>query len=272
VPGSDGQKAPAAAPGNHGDPPASRVVPFAEEKKHAAIFIIASPRPQVGKTFLARVLVDFLRMGGDNPIAFDLNPIGDALKDYLPDFATATDLNDIKSQMAMFDRLVVNDGRGKIVDIGHTSLERFFSIAQEIGLFSEAVRRSINPVIMFIADAHPVTISTYADLRHRLRDGVIVPVFNEAILRGKKLRQEFPFTHAAAVPVQIPALAPMLKAQIEKTRYSFYDIHDRLLVGIPLALAFELRSWTRRAFREFRELELRLLLEELRASLPGVKL
>ena len=100
---------------------------------------------------------------------------------------------------------------------------------------------------------------------------IIIPVFNELILRGKKLREEYSFSRAAAVPVHISTLAPMLKAQIEQSHYSFSDIHDTLPIGIPIGLAFELRSWTRRTFLELRELELRLLLEKLRASLPGVK-
>jgi hypothetical protein len=37
--------------------------------------------------------------------------------------------------------------------------------------------------------------------------------------------------------------------------------------GVPHGLAVELHAWTRRTFLEFRELELRLLLEKLQASL-----
>jgi len=51
-----------------------------------------------------------------------------------------------------------------------------------------------------------------------------------------------------------------------------WAFHAQLPVGVPIGLAFELRSWTKRTFLEFRELELRLLLEKLRASLPGVRL
>jgi hypothetical protein len=222
---------------------------------------------------VARLLVDFLRLSReDRPVIFDLNPSGDALQDYLPELATVIDLNDIKGQMAMFDRLIVDDGLAKIVDIGHASFERFFAISEKIGIWREAARQSLNPVILFVADYHRVTINRYADLKYRLRDATIVPVFNEAVLKGKKSRENFPFTHATAIPLQIPALAPMLKAEIEKTRYTFSDVHDRLLIGIPIALAVELRSWTRRAFLEFHELEIRLLLEKLRASLPGVKM
>ena len=35
-------------------------------------------------------------------------------------------------------------------------------------------------------------------------------------------------------------------------------------MAVPIGPAFELRSWTKRTFLEFRELELRLLLEKLR--------
>jgi hypothetical protein len=270
VPRSDSQNATAAL-GDHSERPARSRGPSPVEKKQTPIFIVASPRPQVGKTFVARLLIDFLRLNRDDPVVFDLNPSGDALRDYWPGLATVTDLNNIKSQMAMFDRLIVDDGIAKIVDIGHTSFERFFAISEEIGFLREALRGSLEPVILFVADPHPVAINAYADLKRRLRGVILVPVFNEAILKGRKLREEFPFTRAAAVPVQISALAPMLKAQLEKSRYSFADVHGKLPVGIPIGLAFELRSWTRRTFLEFRELELRLLLEKLRASLPGVR-
>ena len=38
------------------------------------LFIVASPRPRSGKTFLARLLIDFLRVGDGGARAFDLNP------------------------------------------------------------------------------------------------------------------------------------------------------------------------------------------------------
>ena len=246
--------------------------PAAEPSPRSAVFIVASPRPQVGKTFVARLLIDFVRLDGGAVTAFDLNPSGDALTDYLPELAIPADLGDIRDQMALFDSLIADDGIAKVVDVGHSSFERFFAIMAEIGFLREAQRRSIEPTVLFAADPHSVAVRAYDDLQHRLRNALLVPVFNEAILKGLKLREQYTFSRAAAVPIQIPALAPMLKAQIDKPPYSFVDVHDQLPMAIPIGLAFELRSWTRRTFLEFRELELRLLLEKLRASLPGVKL
>jgi hypothetical protein len=246
--------------------------PAAAPRRQTPIYIVTSPRPQVGKTFVARLLTDFLRLDGGEVLAFDLNPSGDALRDYLPAVATAGDIGDIHGQMALFDRLIVADGVAKVVDLGNASFERFFAIVQQIRFVEVALRQAIQPMVLFAADPHPVAVKAYAELQRRFHHVTLVPVFNEAILKGQRPRDQFPFSRAAAVPLQIPALAPMLKAQIDKSSYSFADVHDQLPMAIPIGLAFELRAWTRRTFLEFRELELRLLLEKLRASLPGVEL
>ena len=123
---------------------------------------------------------------------------------------------------------------------------------------------------MFAADPHPVSVNVYAKLQQRFSKAlVLVPVFNEGILKGRRLRDQFPFTRAAAVPLQIPPLPPALRLHAERSGHSFVDFHSQLPMAVPMAAAFELRSWTKRTFLEFRELELRLLLEKLRASLKG---
>jgi hypothetical protein len=198
----------AAAIGSEGNARAGTFNPAPQAGRRTSIFIVTSPRPQVGKTFIARLLIDFLRLQGGVPMAFDLNPDGDALRDYLPALAIAAEVDDTAGQMALFDRLIFNDGTPKVVD-------------------------------------------------------------NEAIVKDRNLRGKFPFTRTATVPLQITALAPMLKAQIETSGCSFADVHDELPLKIPLDLAYELSAWTRRTFVEFRELELRLLLEQLRASMEN---
>lgn len=241
-------------------------------KQRTPLFIVASPRPQVGKTFVARLLTDFLRLDDGDAVAFDLNPDGEALRDFLPKVASTADLSDVRQQMALFDCLIVADGIAKVIDLGTGWFERFFAIMEEIGFVPEACRRSIEPMILFAADPHPASAKAYGDLRSRFPAAIVVPVFNEAILQGRKLRDQFKFDRAASVPLQIPMLAPALKSFADKSAYSFADFHSLLPSGVPLGPAFELRTWTKRTFLEFRELELRLLLEKLRAALPGVEL
>src|SRR5262245_40063912 len=117
VPTSDWHRA--AATGGHATFRAAPTAdPAPRAKRQTLIFIVTSPRPQVGKTFIARVLIDFLRHDRDDPIVFDLNPAGDSLHEFLPQLAITADIGDVKGQMALFDRLIVDDGTAKVIDLG----------------------------------------------------------------------------------------------------------------------------------------------------------
>jgi len=94
-----------------------------------------------------------------------------------------------------------------------------------------------------------------------------VPVFNEGVLRGEKIRNAYPITRGAAVPLQFSLLPAGLKAYVDNTESTFAEFHDFLPIAVPIGHAMDLRAWTRRTFVEFRELELRILMEKLRTSL-----
>jgi hypothetical protein len=234
-----------------------------------AVFIVASPRPATGKTFLARLVVDFLRVGGGPIEAFELSPGDAALSDQLPNLTAWADVDSTQARMRLFDRLITADGVAKVVDIGHLAFPRFFSVMEQIGFAEEAQRRLLEVIVLYAADAHPTSVKAYDILQRRLPSLIMVPVFNDGILKGRKLRDQYPFTRAAAVPLKIPLLPPALKAHAERSGQSFIDFHSQSSAPVPLGPAFELRSWTKRTFLEFRELELRLLMERLRTSLQG---
>jgi hypothetical protein len=235
-------------------------------QRWTTVFIIASARPLAGKTFLARLLTDYLRLDAKPVEAFDLNsePV---LAEALPALTTAGHLETTKAQMSLFDRLIMADGVPKVVDLGHVLFTRFFGVMEEIRFVEQARRRSIETVVLYAADPHAISAKAYEVLQRRFPAAITVPVFNDAILKGRKVRDAYPFGSAAAVPLQISALSPGLKTHSERLRLSFADFHGTLPVEVPLNQACELRSWTKRAFLEFRELELRLLLDKLRASL-----
>lgn len=239
------------------------------QRRRTPLFIVASPRPLTGKTFVARLVADFLRLDGGTVAAFDLDPDDDSLAEALPELTVKSDIGHTRGQMALFDRLIAEDGVAKVVDVEHRQFDRFFSLLAEIGFVEETRSRAVELVILFAADAHPASARAYADLQRLFPEAVVVPVFNEAVVKGRKLRDSFPFTRAATVPVQIPLLPPLLKAQVSTSCCSFADFHGRLPANVPHNEAVELRSWTKRAFLELRELELRLLLEKLQSSLRG---
>lgn len=228
------------------------------------VFIIASPRPLAGKSFLARLVSDFLRVDGEAE-SFDLNP--GAATPAGPKPPHRVDLGRTEDQVALFDRLVSDDGVTKVVDVGHLAYARFFDLTEQVGLIQEARRRGIEMVVLYAVAPHPSCAMAYQDLLLRFPRVLVVPVFNEAVLKGERLRDQYPYSRPAAVPIQVSTLAPHLKVHTDGSDNSFTALHTQHPVDIPIGPAFDLRSWTKRTFLEFRELELRLLLEKLRASL-----
>jgi hypothetical protein len=89
----------------------------------SSITIIASPRPRVGKTLLARLLTDFHLSEGRLVAAFDLNSGERTLAQFLPEKTTTASVREIGGQMALFDHLVAHEDVTKVIDLGHESCD-----------------------------------------------------------------------------------------------------------------------------------------------------
>lgn len=231
-------------------------------ERRTPLFIVCSPIPRIGKTFVARLLMEYLSADGRAVAAFDVNPDNFVLAEQLPRHTATVNIGDIKGQMALFDQLIVADERSKVVDVGIGCFEQFFAVMGEIGFEAEARRRAVAPVVLFLADSERRSIKAYTRILDRFPELPLVPVLNSVTaatdVRGhRSLRSKY-----ADIPLQIPFLTPTLKAAVQRTGFSS-DPADR---GTALATT-ELRGWIRRVFLQFRELELRLLLEELKPAL-----
>jgi hypothetical protein len=231
------------------------------------VYIVASPRPRSGKTLLARALIEFFRADGRPVGAFDLDTMDAALAGFLPELAMRADIADTRGQVALFDDLIIDDERPKVVDVSAHGYEAFFNVMEQTGFALVAPRQSVDPVILFCANAEPQSAKAFARLHTRFPGATLVPVYNDGIVRGFNLRNDFPPTSETALPLRIPALSPSLRAIIEAKPFSFTDFRRRPPDGISELLATELASWLRRVYLQIREMELRLLLSSLRGSL-----
>jgi hypothetical protein len=231
-------------------------------ERRTPIFIIVSPRPRVGKTLLARMLAEFFRSEGRPVSAFDCNPGEFALVDYLPGYTAVADIADTRDQITLFDQLLADDHVPKVVDLGHSLFDKFFTVIQQISFAEEARCRGAMPVVLFLPDGDHRSRQGYAVLRERFAHLPIVPVINEALPQAIRFRDDFPGTATGGAPLTIPALSPVIKGVIERPKFSF-----AALAATASDTTTELYGWTRRVFLEFRELELRMLLAELRPVL-----
>jgi hypothetical protein len=153
----------------------------------------------------------------------------------------------------LFDRLIVDDGIAKVVDVGADAFEAFFAVMHQIGFAAEARRRSVQPVVLFAMDIDRSSTRAFDWLQRRFPAIALVPIHNEAPMGGYRTGDK-----RVAQPLRIPLLPPVLKAVIEKPTFSFVDYGGGSVETPTLH-----HAWLKQVFIEFRELELRLLLKEL---------
>jgi hypothetical protein len=219
--------------------------------RQTPVYIICSPRPLVGKTLIARLLSEFLLLKSGAVMAFDVNLKEPSLLEYLPDITETAEVDDTFGKMALMDRVVVNDGVAKVIDLGFHAFDEFFQMTEEIGFVKEAVRRGVAPVVLFVGDTDRVSARSYPVLQRQIPPTALVTVDNEHIVRG-----ELPEAFAAGKILRIAALPTFLKTYIDRLSFSFSDYlrHEK-------DTSTELHQWIRRNYFSFRELELSLLLQ-----------
>ena len=215
------------------------------------LYIICSPRPQVGKTLLARLLTEFLLLKNGNVAAFDVNLKEPSLLEYLPRITETADVIDTYGKMRLMDRLIVNDGIAKVIDLGFHAFDEFFKMVEEIGFFKEAARRGVAPVILFMANTDRLSERGYETLREQIPSRALVVIDNEFVVRG-----ELPEAMGHGRVLPIPALPSFLKTYIDRLNFSFTDYlrHEK-------DSSTELHQWIRRNYLGFRDLELNLTLQ-----------
>jgi hypothetical protein len=216
------------------------------------VYIICSPRPLVGKTLIARLLSEFLLLKHGAVAAFDINLKEPSLLEYLPGITETAEVDDTFGKMALMDRLIVNDGIAKVIDLGFHAFDEFFKMSEEIGFMKEAARRGVSPVILFVADTDRASARSYAMLQQQIPATAMVTIDNEYVLRG-----ELPSAFANGRILRIAALPVFLKTYIDRLTFSFTDY-----LRSETDSSTELHQWIRKNYFSFRELELNLILQQ----------
>jgi hypothetical protein len=215
------------------------------------VYIICSPRPQVGKTLLARLLSEFLLLKNGRVTAFDINLKEPTLLDYLPDVTETAEVADTYGKMQLMDRIIVNDGVSKVIDLGFHAFDEFFKMSDEIGFMKEAQRRAVAPVVLFVADTDRVSARSHETLRQQIPPTNLMTVDNEFVVRGELL----PSMSRGRV-LRVTALPTFLKTYVDRLTFSFTGYLRQ-----EKDSSTELHQWIRRNYFMFRELELNLLLQ-----------
>jgi hypothetical protein len=235
----------------------------------APIYVVCSPSRRVGKTLVARLLAEHYIADARPVAAFDLADEGPRLTDFLADRASVANIRDMRGQMRLFDGLIEANEVPKIIDVSHREFTHFFAVAEKIGLFEEARRRAIEPLVLFLIDPDPEAAKAYAQLRRRFAGTSLLPVRNLTVAKGLPYGAAFPHASTLAVSLEIPVLGPAARALVDRERFSFADLGDPAPPGsVPSPRRRdELQAWLRRIRFQFREIELCLICEQILTAL-----
>jgi hypothetical protein len=215
------------------------------------VYIICSPRPLVGKTLIARLLSEFLLLKNGTVASFDINLKEPSLLEYLPKITETAEVDDTFGKMALMDRLIINDGIGKVIDLGFHAFDEFFKMSEEIGFMKEAARRGVSPIVLFVPDTDRASARGYPMLQQMIPASALVTIDNEHVVRG-----ELPVAMSYGRVLSIAALPVLLKTYIDRLNFSFteYLRHEK-------DSSTELHQWIRKNYFSFRELEMSLILQ-----------
>ena len=142
---------------------------------------------------------EFLLLKNGAVTAFDINLKEPSLLEYLPRITETADVIDTFGKMQLMDRLIVNDGVAKVIDLGFHAFDEFFKMIDEIGFMKEAARRGVAPIILFVADTDRVSARAYAMLREQIPPNALITIDNEYVVRGELPADDGPRPGAAHI-------------------------------------------------------------------------
>ncbi|KRR06466.1 hypothetical protein CQ12_16700 [Bradyrhizobium jicamae] len=221
------------------------------------VYIICSPRPQVGRTLIARLLSEFLLLKHGTVLSFDINLKEPSLLDYLPNITETADVIDTYGKMRLMDPLILNDGLAKVIDLGFHAFDEFFKMCEEIGFMKEALRRRVAPVILYVADTDRVSARSYEMLRRQIPPRALITVHNEFVLP-----RELPEAMDRGRVLRFAALPVFLKMYINRPSFSFTGYLRQ-----EKDSSSELHQWIWHNYTIFRDLELSVM--QQRSSWTG---
>lgn len=230
-------------------------------KRRTLVFIVCSPHPRTGVTTTARLLTDY-HISRRRPVeGFDTDPRDPRYGEWFPENVSIVDAADIKGQISIFDRLLVNDETPKIVDVWHRSYEQFFATIRDIGFIDEARRRGVEPILLFHADATGSALGKALALHAQWRDLWMFVVHNEgaAPLGGfaREILPRYPVRGKFVVPpLQGPVARALDDPSLSLTRFLLAPPADMSIV-----VRAALKAWIIPIFTQFQSFELRLALE-----------
>ena len=222
-------------------------------------FISCSPSGRVGASTTARILVDYFAFTGRPSLPFDTDlherPMALRFGDAEP-----IDVASVLGQMALFDRMLADDGLLKIVDVSSRCYETFFTVAEKIGFFDEAHARGVVIFVLFHVDGSDSSIRAARRIAAVWPSIELVIVENHGASGQGELDSEIIDLYPAGNSLLVRALDPVLRRVVEDPDFSLFEFMIEPPENMSIVVRAALRAWIGPVFDQLKVLELRIAL------------
>jgi hypothetical protein len=214
-----------------------------------AVVLIGADKGGVGKTTVARTLLDYFAHRQVRARAFDTEVPKGTLKRFHPDLTDVVDINHVPDQMRIFDTVHSADATVSLIDVRAGLLSSTLRALRDIGFIEAAQKGQLTFVIFHILGPSIASLDEIAGTAAYLGDGKYFMVKN--FINNPHFFEWDEATHAAyfnsapeAVEITIPKLPEMGAEQVDLASVPFATfIANKKQSGDLASYSFVLRGY-----------------------------
>ena len=216
-----------------------------------AVVLIGADKGGVGKTTVARTLLDYFADRQVRARAFDTEVPRGTLKRFHPDITDVVDINHVPDQMRIFDTVNSTDAAVSLIDIRAGLLSPTLRALRDIGFIEAAKKGDITFLVFHILGPSIASLDEIADTAAYLGDAKYFMVKN--FINNTHFFEWDEATHASyfkklpdAVEITVPKLVEMAAEQVELASVPFATFSaNKKQSGDPASYSFVLRGYVR---------------------------
>jgi len=216
-----------------------------------AVILVGADKGGVGKTTVARTLLDYFSAHQVPTRAFDTESPRGTLKRFHPDIAEVVDVTAVPDQMKIFDTLSSTQAWVTVIDVRAGLLSSTLQALSDIGFLESAKKGQITFAVFHILGPSIASLDEIADTARFVGDASYFLVKN--FINNTTFFEWDPETYSSyfrriknAVELTIPKLNEMACEQVELAGTPFVSfVGNKTMNGEPANNSFVLRGYVR---------------------------
>src|SRR5215475_520359 len=216
-----------------------------------AVILVGADKGGVGKTTVARTLIDYFGAHQTPTRAFDTEAPRGTLKRFHPDLTEVVDVTSVSDQMKIFDTLGSADAKVTVIDVRAGLLSSTLQALTDIGFLESAKKGQITFAVFHILGSSIASLQEIAETARVVGDASYFLVKN--FINNTTFFEWDPATYNAyfkkvkgAYEITIPKLNEMACEQVELASVPFVSfVANKGQNGQAASYSFVLRGYVR---------------------------